>query len=97
LEVLSHIKLIVLIHFLNRLVYKLSGSLVYNFFYKGEDYPSYSDFEKKIWHGLLLKAILMYGVAFFIIFPSCMIKNIGKMKFVSLLSIISILYVILVI
>ena len=74
----------------------MTGSLIFDFFYKGVGYETIEIFNEKIWDNYLTKALIMYGTAFVIMFPTCMIENIGKMRFAALLSILALIYLILV-
>lgn len=81
---------------LSKLVYRLIGTFVYNYFYKGPDYIDFDDFKLRVWDDYIIKLILLYGMAFTILVPTCLIDNIGKMRFAAIVSVIALVYVIVV-
>ena len=72
----------------------LVGRVIYVFF-KENDYPSFGNYEDKVWDELKIKAIVLATINVFLI-PLCLLNNIGKMKFFSLFGIIALFYTIMV-
>jgi len=80
-----------------KLVYKLLGSFMYDVYYQGSDYIDLDDFIKKVWSQYYMSFPILYGVNAIIVIPICLIKELSKMKNVSLAGLMCLIYVILVI
>jgi len=100
----SFLDLIILIYIFGILVsyqviiYDFLGNTVYSLFISQNDYPSYeNNFKPEFWKKAYIIYPIMYGIASVILMPLCLLKDIGKMRFISLFGIISLLYTILVI
>ena len=73
----------------------LIGRVVYIFFQDKEYYPSFSNYEDRVWDKLKIKSIVLAAINALLI-PLCLAKDIGKMKFFSLFGIIALFYTIIV-
>lgn len=60
------------------------------------EYPTYNEFKEAKWGTAVFKFPIMIGITLILI-PICLLKDISKMRFASLLSIFSLIYAILVI
>ncbi len=61
-----------------------------------DDYITLEQFFEKKWSDYLIKALLMYGTAYAVLFPICILKNMDKMKFITFLAVFSFVYLVLV-
>lgn len=78
------------------IAYKLIGGVVNEF--GGFGYKSIDDFfQNSFWSKNYIKFPVMYGIAFLIITPLCLLKNISKMRFNSIFGIFSLFFLILII
>jgi len=73
----------------------LVGRTIYTFFKDNDSYPSFGNYEDKVWDTLKIKAIVL-GAINILLIPLCLFKDIGKMKFFSLFGIIALFYTIIV-
>ena len=73
----------------------LVGRTIYAFFKDNDVYPSFGNYEDRVWDSLKIKAIVLSAINIFLI-PLCLFKDIGKMKFFSLFGIIALFYTIIV-
>ena len=73
----------------------LIGRVIYIFFQDKEYYPSFSNYEDRVWDKLKIKSIVLAAINALLI-PLCLAKDIGKMKFFSLFGIIALFYTIIV-
>jgi amino acid permease len=78
------------------IAYKLIGGVVNEFGNYG--YQSMNDFfEKSFWSYYSFKFPIMYGLAFFVILPLCLLKDISKMRFNSIFGVISLMFLVFII
>jgi len=73
------------------------GSFMYDVYYQGDNYIDLDDFISKVWSQYYMSFSILYGVNAIIVIPICLIKELSKMKNVSLIGIVCLIYVILVI
>ena len=73
----------------------LIGRVIYIFFQDKEYYPSFSNYEDRVWDTLKIKSIVLAAINALLI-PLCLAKDIGKMRFFSLFGIIALFYTIIV-
>ena len=72
-------------------IYSLIGRTIYEFFGDKELYPDFDTYEQKVWDAPYLKFPIMYGIVI-MISPICLLKDIGKMRFVSMFGICAYIY-----
>ena len=77
-----------------KLVYDFIGSFI---FYCFINENTYDNWKYTTWHKAYLIYPIMLGIAFIILIPLCLLKDISKMRFASLAGIIIILYSIIVV
>lgn len=80
----------------NVIIYSLIGRTYLEVFGDKEKYPDFDLFQKEIWNLYYIKFPVMFGLTF-LLSPICLLKDISKMRFVSLFGICSLMYSILVI
>ena len=73
----------------------LIGRVIYIFFKDKKTYETFSIYEEQKWDKLKIKLIVLVSLTI-LLFPLCLAKDIGKMRFFSLFGIISLSYTILV-
>ena len=73
----------------------LIGRVIYIFFKDKKIYETFSIYEEQKWDKLKIKLIVLVSLTI-LLFPLCLAKDIGKMRFFSLFGIISLSYTILV-
>ena len=76
-------------------IYSLIGRVYFELF-KGKNGPSFVHFEKVTWDSAIIKFPIMFGVSFLIL-PLCLLKDLSKMSFTSIIGICALAYTILVI
>ena len=76
-------------------IYSLIGRVYFELFY-GKSGQKFENFEKLTWDSAKIKFPIMFGVSFLIL-PLCLLKDLSKMSFTSMIGIISLAYTILVI
>ena len=72
----------------------LLGRIVYTFFEKNK-YENFNTYEKEKWGKIKIKVIVTVAINA-ILFPLCLVKDIGKMKFFSYFCIVALAYTIIV-
>ena len=77
--------------------YKLIGSIVYSLTDYAIQYLTFKLFEKEVWSDEIIKLSVMYGVTVIILLPLCLQKDLGKLRYISVFAIVSMIYVIMVI
>ena len=80
----------------NVIIYSLIGRAILEIFGDKDKYPDFNSFQKDIWNLYYIKFPVMFGLTF-LLSPICLLKDISKMRFVSLFGICSLMYSILVI
>ena len=78
------------------IIYSLIGRTYYEFFVDKNKYNEYDLFKQDKWDLYYIKFLIMFGLTI-LISPVCLLKNISKMRFVSMFGICSLIYSILVI
>ena len=73
----------------------LIGRVIYTFFKDKKIYETFDVYEEKKWNQLKIKVIVLVSLTI-LLFPLCLAKDIGKMRFFSLFGIISLAYTIVV-
>ena len=73
----------------------LIGRVIYTFFKDKKIYETFSVYEEKKWNQLKIKVIVLASLTI-LLFPLCLAKDIGKMRFFSLFGILSLAYTIIV-
>ena len=73
----------------------LIGRVIYIFFKDKNIFPTFASYEEEKWNTIKIKAIVLV-VLNVLLFPLCLAKDIGKMKFFSLFGIIALVYTIIV-
>lgn len=76
------------------IVYALFGRTYYEFFIDKEKYIDFDLFANKVWNINYIKYPIMFGLTF-LICPICLLKDISKMRFVSLFGICAFIYSVL--
>ena len=78
------------------IMYKLLGGVINEMFYLG--YAGVEEFaEKSFWNNILIKFIICYIIAGFILSPLCLLKNISKMRYASMFGIFSLFFLIFIV
>ena len=73
------------------------GLFIHGIFYD-EQYPDFfNDFIPEVWDKEIIKYPVMLGIAVIILSPLCLLKDISKMRFASILGILSLTYTVIVI
>lgn len=77
------------------IMYRIICTVNFDFFYNGEmsldDYLNHGDMTKAVF-----KWSISFGIAFLILYPLCLLKNLSEFRAISLLGIFSIFYIIIV-
>ena len=76
-------------------IYSLIGRVFYELF-QSNKYKDFEEYEKKIWNTNSYKFPVMFGVSL-ILLPLCLLKDLSKMRFTSMIGIMALSYAILVI
>ena len=77
------------------IINSLIGRVIYIFFIDKKIYESFEIYEKSKWDTVKIKAIVLVSLNV-LLFPFCLAKDIGKMKFFGIFGVISLAYTILV-
>ena len=77
------------------IINSLIGRVIYIFFIDKKIYESFEIYEKSKWDTVKIKAIVFVSLNV-LLFPFCLAKDIGKMKFFGIFGVISLAYTILV-
>ena len=80
----------------NVIIYSLVGRTYYEFFGDLDKYSDFDLFKKDIWDLYYIKYPIMFGLTI-LITPFCLLKDISKMRFVSMFGVCALIYSILVI
>ena len=80
----------------NVIIYTLIGRTYFEFFGDKDKYIDFNLFSKEKWSSKFIKYPLMFGLTF-LISPACLLKDISKMRFVSMFGVCSLIYSILVV
>ena len=75
-----------------KIVFDLLGSFIYSCFIALEDFSKYSDFKLNILERYYVLYPIMFSISIFILIPLCLIKDISKMRFISLFCVLTLLY-----
>ena len=78
-------------------IYSLIGRVIYDFNIIEGNYDNFEVFEKEIWDKNIYKFSIMYSICCIILIPLCCLRDISKMRYTSLLGIITLSYGIIVI
>lgn len=78
------------------IIYSLIGRTYFEFFIDTSKYDNFEQYENEEWDSAVLKYPIMFGTSL-AIFPLCLLKDISKMRFVSMFGICALIYSILVI
>lgn len=78
------------------IIYSLIGRTYYEFFVDKDKYNEFDLFKKDIWDLYYIKFPIMFGLTI-LLSPVCLLKDISKMRFVSMFGICALMYSILVI
>ena len=78
------------------ILYKLLGGVLNEIV--GFGYKSVEEFsEKSFWNNFWIRFSICYGIAIFILFPLCILKNISKMRYASTFGVISLFFLMIII
>lgn len=84
------------------IIYQILGSIIYDIMkifdkIDKEKYPTFEDFKEEYWRKkLVIKFPIMLGVAA-LVFPLCLLTDVSKMRFASLIGVLALIYSIIVI
>jgi len=77
------------------IINSLIGRVLYTFFIDKNIYQTFAIYEKEKWDAIKIRAIVLVSLNV-LLFPLCLAKDIGKMKFFSIFGIIALAYTVLV-
>ena len=81
----------------NILIYSTLPEAIYGLYYYKE-YDNVDDFkEESFWANWYIKILLPYAVSIFIVYPMCLIKDVSKLRIISLIGVLSIIFLILIV